>query len=46
MPDAFRSASLSMGLHGRSRKMIINGALYLIMPDGVVYDVRGNVVGR
>ena len=28
------------------RKMIINGALYLIMPDGVVYDVRGNVVGR
>ena len=28
------------------RKVIINGALYLIMPDGVVYDVRGNVVGK
>ena len=28
------------------RKLIINGALYLIMPDGVVYDVRGNVVGK
>ena len=26
------------------RKILLNGALYLIMPDGTAYDVRGNQV--
>ena len=26
------------------RKILLNGALYLIMPDGTAYDVRGNLV--
>jgi hypothetical protein len=28
----------------QARKLLINGALYLIMPNGQVYDVYGNLI--
>ena len=28
----------------QARKLLINGALYLVMPNGQVYDVCGNLI--
>ena len=44
--DAATSIEDMLVNHDFPRKSVIDGALYLFMSDGSLYDVRGNLVDR